>query len=179
MLCISYFMVQIINSTRLLFTALLLLALWHPLNASESTIPDAVRVSEYNLSKGVLALKGYDPVAYFQGKPAKGSKKISHTHGGVIYRFNNQKNLAAFKEDPVKYEPQFGGWCAWAMYDGGSRAGIDPESYLIFDDKLYVFYDTIIADTRELWLERSKSVMQGKMIGTADRYWEEQTTTKN
>lgn len=79
----------------------------------------------------------------------------------------------------MKYEPQFGGWCAWAMYDGGSRAGIDPESYLIFDDKLYVFYDTIIADTRELWLERSKSVMQGKMIGTADRYWEEQTTTKN
>lgn len=172
-------MIQVFNASRLTFSGLLLIVLCLPLNASEVTIPDAVRLSEYNLSKGELALKGYDPVAYFQGNPAKGSKKISHIYGGVIYRFNSQKNLAAFKAEPTKYEPQFGGWCAWAMYDGGSRAGIDPESYLIIDEKLYVFYDTIIADTKKLWLERSKSAKQSEMIETAGSHWQGQITDKN
>jgi len=147
---------------------------WLSLSAKNSEIPEAIRLSHYNISKDALALKGYDPVSYFLGEPKKGNNKLVQTHRGITYHFSNQENLDAFKSAPTKYEPQYGGWCAWAMYDDGSRAGIDPKSYLIIDGKLYVFYDTIIADTRKLWIERSQSVEQRKMLDTAADYWRKQ-----
>ena len=63
-----------------------------------------------------LALKGYDPVAYFtDGQPKKGADQYSFQWKDVTYRFATAENLQRFKADPEKYLPQYGGYCAYAM----------------------------------------------------------------
>lgn len=100
-----------------------------------------------------LAIDGYDPVAYFPeggGKPAKGKKELSLTHRGVTYRFANAANRDAFKASPDKYEPAYGGWCAYAMADD-RRVEIDPKAFKITDGRLYLFYRDLFTDTRDPW----------------------------
>ncbi|MEM8998269.1 MAG: YHS domain-containing (seleno)protein [Acidobacteriota bacterium] len=88
-----------------------------------------------------VAIKGYDPVAYFtEGEPAKGSKRIIHNWAGAEWRFASEKNRALFAAEPEAYAPQYGGYCAWAVAQG-STAGIDPKSWKIVDGKLYLNYN--------------------------------------
>src|ERR1700710_2460342 len=73
------------------------------------------RVKQFNLDDGV-AIKGYDPVAYFvQNRAVKGKKELSYDYHGVNYHFSSLANQQAFQLSPEKYEPQYGGWCAYAM----------------------------------------------------------------
>ena len=109
----------------------------------------------------------------FQDGPIKGSKALSHTHKGVTYYFASEANKAEFAANPSGYEPQYGGWCAWAMYDGGGRTEADPESFKIVDGKLYVFYDGIFGDTLAKWNEIDNDK---ELIGQADQYWTEQVS---
>ena len=69
---------------------------------------------KYNVKKEVIA-NGYDVVAYFSNKAIKGNKKIIADYDGVSFRFSTQKNLKLFKKNPVKYIPQYGGFCAYAI----------------------------------------------------------------
>lgn len=95
-------------------------------------------VSKYNL-QGDLGLKGYDPVAVFPeggGRPVKGS--ISLIHDGVSYLFVSQKNLNLFQANPEKYEPTYGGWCAYAMASG-STVNIDPTLFTIHGSRAHFF----------------------------------------
>ena len=130
------------------------------------------RIGEFFLSDNNLALEGYDPLTYFSGDPRVGDASITATYKGIQYRFRSQENRHAFLANPSKYEPQYGGWCAWAMYKDGSKVEPDPESYLILDDKLYLFYDGLFSDTRKKW--RKEAVETGneqEMIATADENW--------
>jgi len=80
-----------------------------------------------------LAVEGHDPVAYFTaGAPVKGSKDFTIVHEGAEFRFSSAANLAAFKADPGKYAPQYGGYCAWAMADGNFAKG-DADYWAIVD----------------------------------------------
>ena len=91
-----------------------------------------------------VAVKGYDPVAYFTlGKPAKGDKKFTLEHLGAKWRFSSQENLDLFKAVPDKYAPQYGGYCAWAV-SRGYTASIDPEAWKIVEDKLYLNYSKAV-----------------------------------
>lgn len=95
------------------------------------------------LVKGV-AVGGYDPVAYFtQGKPVKGSDKITAEHNGATWRFSSEANRTAFLAEPAKYAPQYGGYCAWAVSLGSTAKG-DPNAWRIVDGKLYLNYDKSI-----------------------------------
>jgi len=132
-----------------------------------------VRTEEFSLSKKGLALDGYDPVAYFDAGPVKGSKSISHTFKGVQYYFSSEGNRQKFIEDPYAYEPYYGGWCAWAMADGGGRTKANPESFKIIDGKLYVFYDGIWGDTLKLWNDVGDDQ---KLIDAADGHWVKQVS---
>lgn len=132
------------------------------------------RTSEYSLGKKNLALDGYDPVAYFQNGPREGSKKLSYTYKGVVYRFASAANLNKFKAAPADYEPQFGGWCAWAMYDGGRNVEPDPENYKIIEGKLYLFYKGFFGDTQKLWNKEAKKKGQAALISTAAGNWSKQ-----
>lgn len=96
-----------------------------------------------------LALDGYDPVAYFAlGKPVKGVAEFSATWNGATWRFSSAENKSAFEKEPVKYAPQFGGYCAWAVSEGYTAKG-DPFAWRIVDGKLYVNYDTSVQKTWE------------------------------
>ncbi|PQA87431.1 YHS domain-containing (seleno)protein [Hyphococcus luteus] len=87
------------------------------------------------------AVDGYDAVAYFtEGKPVKGEKTFSMEYKGAEWRFASADNLAAFKAEPEKYAPQFGGYCAWAVSQDYTARG-NPENWTIYEGKLYLNYN--------------------------------------
>lgn len=93
-----------------------------------------------------LALSGYDPVAYFtQGKPVKGLKQFTTSYNGADWQFASAADLAAFKANPTKYAPQYGGHCAWAVSQGYTASG-DPQVWKIVNGKLYVNYNTEVGE---------------------------------
>ena len=86
-----------------------------------------------------LAIKGYDPVAYFtDGKPTSGLAEFEYEWDEHRYRFSSERHRELFKSDPVKYAPQFGNFCAMALAKG-EVVEANPENWLINDGKLYVF----------------------------------------
>ena len=106
--------------------------------------------SALNVDKNSVALHGYDPVAYFTaGKPTKGSTKFTAAHEGAIYQFATAANRDAFKGDPAKYAPAFGGYCAMGAVFEKKLDG-DPKLWRIVDGKLYV---NVGAPAQKRWLE--------------------------
>ena len=126
-----------------------------PVSLAQDADTSRPALEEYNLGKQALGLEGYDPVAYFPeygGKAKKGEKDITLAHRGVTYRFTSEKNREAFQADPNRFEPTYGGWCAWAMAEGkGDKVDPDESSFTIEDGRLYLFYDGFFADTRKKW----------------------------
>ncbi len=109
------------------------------------------RTKHCNIANGI-AIKGYDPVAYFkQNKAIKGLSKISVNHLGITYHFSTEDNKKTFLENPSMYEPQYGGWCAFAMGDYGKKVEVNPETYKITDGKLYLFYNAFLNNTLKSW----------------------------
>jgi YHS domain-containing protein len=128
-------------------------------------------VEHHNLGKQKLALEGYDPVAYFPeggGKALEGRKTITLEHEGALYRFASEANRERFRERPDRYEPAYGGWCAWAMaQEEGEKVEVDPRSFLVTGDRLFVFYDGFFADTRKSWLKKDPVALETR----ADKNW--------
>src|SRR2546422_203728 len=57
-------------------------------------------------AKERLALKGYDPVAYFtDAKPIPGVEAFEYVWDGQRYRFATASHLNLFKANPDKYAP--------------------------------------------------------------------------
>lgn len=142
---------------------MLLLVLLSSVAYSQST-----RVKHFNLKKGNLAIKGYDPVSYFtENKAVKGSSKITYSHKGIVYRFKNAQNRNRFKQNPAKYEPVYGGWCAYAMgLDKPSKVSVNPRTFKIINGKLYLFYNKLGTNTLKLWNKDERSLK-----GKADQNW--------
>lgn len=110
-----------------------------------------------------LALRGYDPVAYFNDrKPVKGSAGFQADYKGSTFRFASQANRDAFIADPVRYAPQYGGFCAFGLA-GGYKAATDPAAFTIVDGKLYLNYNRAI---QQQW---SKDIPG--FIAKGDRNW--------
>lgn len=100
---------------------------------------------------GDTAIRGYDVVAYFTENTAvKGSSKFKFNWRGANWQFSSETNLNAFKAEPLKYAPQYGGWCAYAMSDQGRTVRVDPEAWTIIDNKLYLNFNKKV---RKVWLE--------------------------
>jgi YHS domain-containing protein len=93
-----------------------------------------------NVDKKGIGIKGYDPVAYFADHAAmKGDPSLSSTNGGVVYFFSSQDHKSAFDANPSKYEPKFGGFCAYGV-SRGSLIEIDPNAFQIVDGQLLLQY---------------------------------------
>ena len=87
-----------------------------------------------------IAIEGYDPVAYFrEGRATKGSKEFAHEWLGATWYFADAEHRDLFAADPVKYAPQYGGYCAGGMAKN-HIAYIDPEVWRIVDGKLYLLH---------------------------------------
>lgn len=109
------------------------------------------QLAHFNLENKV-ALQGYDPVAYFkQGKAVKGKRELTATYEGATYNFSIAVNKEYFLRNPLRYQPQFGGWCAYAMGFSGEKVAINPETFKIVDGKLYLFYNAFFNNTLKSW----------------------------
>ena len=97
---------------------------------------------------GGVAIMGYDTVAYFtDGKAVKGSEEYSYDWLGTPWHFASKKHQEMFMSEPVKYAPQYGGYCAGEVAGSGSvTVNVDPEAFKIIDGKLYLIYDVDNAD---------------------------------
>jgi hypothetical protein len=86
-----------------------------------------------------LALKGYDPVAYFTDERAMlGDPQYQYEWDSAVYRFGSAQHLALFKADPDRYLPQYNNWCAASVAKGEKVYG-NPEWWLVLDGRLYLF----------------------------------------
>lgn len=122
------------------------------------------RVSKhFNLKKGI-AIDGYDPVSYFSNDPVRGTETISYSLNDVTYLFSSEENRKKFIENPQKYIPQYGGWCAYAIGDTGKKVKVDPETYKIKDEKLYLFYNFNGYNTLKDWNENEAELLKSANI---------------
>lgn len=97
-----------------------------------------------------VAINGYDPVAYFSmSKPVKGAGAHVVSYMGADWHFASADNKALFEEDPVKYAPKYGGYCAYAVSKGGT-ATTSPDAWTIYEGQLYLNFNTTV---RGIWSE--------------------------
>ena len=124
------------------------------------------RAKHFNISNEV-AIYGYDPVAYFtEGKAVKGKKEYAVNASGVRYYCSSKANQDLFIKDYKKYEPQYGGWCAYAMGASGEKVEIDPSTFKIMNGKLYLFYNAYFNNTKNSW-NKDEDNLKNK----ADKNW--------
>ena len=99
-----------------------------------------------NLDKTGVAIQGQDPVAFFtDSKPVKGKPEFLARHNGAIYYFATKEHRDFFKSDPAKYEPAFGGYCAYGV-SKGKLVEIDVEAFQIMDHRLLLQYSKGVRD---------------------------------
>lgn len=134
---------------------------------------DMASIKNMNLTDGV-AIKGYDAVTYFtENKAVKGNRDIISSYKGIKYCFSSKGDQELFNSNPVKYEPQYGGWCAYAMGSDGSKVEIDPSTFKILDGKLFLFYNRFFNNTLKSW-----NADEVKLHRQADENWAKTTRKK-
>jgi YHS domain-containing protein len=114
---------------------------------------------------GDVAILGYDPVAYFtEGRATRGSPDISERWLGATWQFASEEHRAAFMSEPVRYAPQYGGFCALGATVGEASANIDPEAWRIVGGKLYLF-------SGKEGLEEDFDAAPAAVVAKADAGW--------
>lgn len=94
-----------------------------------------------------LAIKGYDPVAYFANEgPVKGTSEFTATYKNAIYNFASSENRDEFRANPEAYAPQYGGYCAFGVAMG-KKFETDPLAWKVEDGKLYLNLDKSVQKT--------------------------------
>ena len=114
---------------------------------------------------GGKAIKGYDPVAFFQNsRPVMGADRLSFSWKGATWLFANRSNLQSFKANPEKYAPQYGGYCAYGTSQG-HKAPTEVGTWTILNDKLYFNYNEKV---KGMWVKDQPGYIQ-----KADKQWPE------
>ena len=132
-----------------------------------STYSQKKKDNMYNTDKENVAASGYDVVAYFtEDQALEGDQNITSTFQGVTYLFTSQKNKDIFEQSPLKYTPQYGGWCAYAMGKKGEKVSVNPKAYSIENGKLYLFYKKGGTDTLKRWQKNT-----AELKSQADKEW--------
>ena len=112
-----------------------------------------------NFNSGNTAIAGYDLVSYLDDQEAvEGSKEFTYFYKEVTYQFKNTDHLNKFKNNPEKYIPAYGGWCAYAIGKSGKKVSVNPKTFKIIDGKTYLFYNKRFTNTLTLWNEDEKSL---------------------
>ena len=111
------------------------------------------------------AINGYDPVAYFSaGKAVKGNPKFTFNWNDANWYFSSDANLKAFKANPEKYAPQYGGYCAYGL-SFGHKASTEPEQFSVVNGKLYLNHDK---DVKMKWVGDQRNC-----INKANSQWQD------
>ncbi len=110
-----------------------------------------------------LAISGFDPVAYFTDrKPVFGRPDLELRVNGVVWRFRNEGDKAAFADHPEVYTPRFGGYDPVAVAHGNSVPG-HPLFWAVTGERLYLFYSE---QARAAFLKSP-----GAIIARAEHNW--------
>lgn len=118
---------------------------------------------------GNLAILGYDPVAYFTESAAvEGSPDYSYDWLGATWQFANEEHREMFIAEPIRFAPQYGGYCTLGTVFGERSANVDPETWRIVDGRLYLFAGAE-------GLEHDFDPVAGEMVAQADSNWAAQT----
>lgn len=118
-----------------------------------------------------VMLKGADIVAYFtQNKDVQGNPSIKSTFENVTFYFASSENKALFDKDPMKYQPQYGGYCANGIVYGIPWGG-DADSWRMIEGKLYIFGGQGSRDAFLLDVPKNRAL--------ADKYWAEEVAGSN
>lgn len=120
------------------------------------------KVAAVSKSAEGLALQGWDVVSYFNLRPEMGKRKFSHDYRGATWLFSSELHLKRFKEDPARYLPQYGGFCAYAVARG-YPATANPAVFTVQDGRLFLFFDRAV---RYVWEQD-----YGLMVRKADSRW--------
>ncbi len=112
---------------------------------------------------GGAMLDGHDAVAFFsEDRPVAGSPSHQATYQGALYHFSSAGNLQAFEQEPAKYAPRFGGFCAMSVSLGKLEPS-DVTTFSIVDDRLVVQRNT---KAKNMW---SKDVAGN--LARAEKNW--------
>ena len=123
------------------------------------------------VDKSGLAIGGYDVVSYFKDhKAVKGNIANAEKVGKTTYYFASKANAKAFKANPEKYAPQCNGYCAWGVAEKDSKFSINPETFKIVDNKLYLFFNGDFngqqVNTLDIWNKD-----EAKYLKAIDKKW--------
>jgi len=119
--------------------------------------------------KNGIALEGYDVVSYFEGAAVKGKKTFATAYEEALFYFISEAHQKLFEANPQKYLPQYNGYCAYAIAKKGEKVSINPKSFLITDNKLYLFYNSWGVNTLKKWEKEGPAELQK----LADKHWEQ------
>jgi len=98
-----------------------------------------------------LAIEGYSPVSYFTKNLAeKGKPEFSVTYISKTYYLASKEQVRLFNTNPKKYVPQFGGHCSYNLALG-RKVNIDPTSFKIINNLLYLFHNSAKFDALKEW----------------------------
>ena len=124
---------------------------------------------------GDVAIKGYDPVAYFvDGNATRGVDQYSYRWLGAVWHFASAEHRDLFMKNPSSYAPQYGGYCADGVSFGTVTTNVDPRAWRIIEGKLYISYDpgaaegmeknpAKVPDSQQHWSEVQQTLISEKI----------------
>ena len=105
-----------------------------------------ILAADYTIN--TVGVEGYDLVTYqISKRPLRGNGNYVVDYKGTTYLFTSENNMEAFKKNPEKYLPAYGGWCAYGVAVG-KKFTADPEVWELVDGKLYLNLDNGI---KNIW----------------------------
>lgn len=129
-----------------------------------------------NIDNSNIALQGYSPVSYADlGLAQKGLRDFKSTHEGIVYYFTSEEQKASFDQDPERYLPAYGGFCAFGIY-AGAKFRPDPNKFITKDGQYFLFLYNLELDAQQLWLNEQD---HDKLVSVADKNWQELSQTHN
>lgn len=129
-----------------------------------------------NIDNSNIALQGYSPVSYLDLNLAqKGDKNFKSKHKDIVYYFTSAEQKKTFDKNPTKYLPEYGGYCAFGTY-AGAKFRVDPNKFIVSNNKYYLFLNNLELDAKQLWLNEKNHT---KLKNTADKNWNKLKQTYN
>ncbi|MEM8488098.1 MAG: YHS domain-containing (seleno)protein [Bacteroidota bacterium] len=122
-----------------------------------------------NIDNSNIALQGYSPVSYLDlGLAQRGVKDYKSTFEDVTYYFTSSAQKDAFDKNPERYLPQYGGYCAFGVY-AGAKFRVDPNKFIVEDDKYFLFLYNLELDAQQLWITEND---HSRLVKKANENWE-------
>ena len=112
--------------------------------------------AEWNTNENNVALDGHDVMSYWQeDRAVRGKVGFSTEYQGATFYFSSQQNLDAFRADPEKFAPKFGGFCAFGVASQKAKFPVNAQTFKVYNGALLLFFNNTYQgkklNTKILW----------------------------